>query len=294
MPVDLQREGAANLVDGKEPRPLVYSSTIAGNYFETLGIPLLQGRQFNDGDRSESPRVAIVNETLAHRFWPGESPIGKYLKSADGTRVTVVGLARDSKYGARDEEPLAFAYRPLAQDPPTTPTFLVKTATASESFAGLVRAQIASMGAEFVAYNVMALEERLKPIDHVAVAWVSGVLGLFGLLVGAIGTYGLASFSVYERRREIALRLALGATRSAVARVTTRQGMIWAVTGVLLGLAGVLAGAQFLTAFLRGISPFDPVSYGIVATLLLGVTYAACVVPAVRMSRRDPFAMLRE
>lgn len=292
-PVDLQVESGEG-IDDEEPRPLVYSSRIAGDFFETLGIPLLRGRAFDDRDDLESTPVAIVNETLARRFWPGESPIGKFLRAADGPPVAVVGVAKDSKYGGREEEPLAFVYRPLMQEPHNTPTFLVKTAIPPESAATLVRKEIAAIGPEFVAYNLQGLEERLKPFDHIAVAWVSGVLGLLGLLLGAIGTYGLVAWSVYERRREIALRLALGGTRWSVVSLTTREGMIWAATGVVLGLGAFLIGAQFLRSFLRGVSPFDPVSFPVIGLLLLAVAYLACFVPAMRVSRADPLSALRE
>ncbi len=292
--VNLQAERADGPVGAEVARPLVYTSRIAGDYFETLGIRLLQGREFRDDDDLEAPPVAIVNETLAHRFWPGESPIGKFLRSPDGDRTTVVGLARDSKYGRRDEEPLAFVYLPLRRDPPNTPTFLMKTTIPPEAAVTSVREQIAAIGPDFVAYNLQALEERLKPVDHIAVAWVSGVLGLVGLLLGATGTYGLVSLSMHERRREIALRLALGGTQSTVVRLTTIRGMSWAAIGVLLGLAAFLVGTQFLRAFLRGVSPFDPVSFAGSAFLMLAVTYCACFVPAIRVSRSNPLTALRE
>ena len=293
-PAELQADRSEGLVDDEDARPLVYSSRIAGDFFETLGIPLLQGRDFGDDDGLESLPVGIVNETLARRFWPGESPIGKFLEGPDGTPVGVVGLARDSKYGRPDEEPLAFVYRPLMQEPPDTPTFLLKTAIPPEAAAAVVREQIAAIGPDFVAYNLQALDERLKPGAHIAVAWVSGVLGLLGLLLGATGTYGLVSWSMVERRREMALRLALGGTQSTIVRLTTRQGMRWAAIGVLIGLAAFLLGTQFLKSFLRGLSPLDPIAFIGIAFLLLAVTYVACFVPAMRVSRSDPLNALRE
>lgn len=145
-------------------------------------------------------------------------------------------------------------------------------------------------------YNLHALEERigLGLLAHRALAWVSGVLGTLALLLGAIGTYGLVSFLVEERRREIGVRLALGATPSRVVSLSTRQGMRWTAAGVALGLPAAFALARLLQSLLRGVSAADPIPVAGAALLLFAVTYAACFVPARRASRGDVMATLRE
>jgi predicted permease len=274
----------------------VFVNRVSRSHFRTLGIPLLSGRDFSPEDELDAPGVAIVNQTLARRFWPGQSPIGKRVAFEAGPWIEVVGLARDSKYRSIHEESIAVLYRPLAQEPVSTMTFLARTAMDLGSAAARLQEEVARIDPYLVVYNLHPLEDRigLTLLGHRALAWVSGVLGTLALLLGAIGTYGLVSFLVEERRREIGVRLALGATPSRVIRLTTRQGMRWAAGGVALGIPAAFAGARILQSLLRGVSAADPIPMAAAAFLLFAATYAACYVPAKRASKGDVMAVLRE
>jgi predicted permease len=288
-PVDVQSETAPE-------DQTVYSNRVSRGFFRTLGIPLLAGRDFEARDDLDSPAIGIVNETLARRFWPGRSALGRRLVLTDGTTIEAVGLAPDIKHESLEEKPAPLLYLPLTQRPVSTATFLIKTTLGPRATAALVRERVAAVEPDLVVYNLQPLEERfgLALLANRALAWVSGVLGLLGLTLGAIGTYGIVSFLMEQRRREIAIRIALGATPSGVVGMTTRRGMLWTGTGIVLGVAASLVVARLLQAYLNGIDGIDPIPLAAAAFLLAATGYAACLVPARRASRTDPMAVLRE
>jgi predicted permease len=288
-PVDVQSETAPE-------DQTVYSNRVSRGFFRTLGIPLLAGRDFEARDDLDSPAIGIVNETLARRFWPGRSALGRRLVLTDGTTIEAVGLAPDIKHESLEEKPAPLLYLPLTQRPVSTATFLIKTTLGPRATAALVRERVAAVEPDLVVYNLQPLEERfgLALLANRALAWVSGVLGLLGLTLGAIGTYGIVSFLMEQRRREIAIRIALGATPSGVVGMTTRRGMLWTGTGIVLGVAASLVVARLLQANLNGIDGIDPIPLAAAAFLLAATGYAACLVPARRASRTDPMAVLRE
>jgi predicted permease len=288
-PVEVRSETAAE-------DQTVYTNGVSRGYFRTLGIPLLGGRDFEARDDLDSPAIGIVNETLARRFWPGRSALGRRLVLTDGTTIEAVGLAPDIKHESLEEKPAPLLYLPLTQRPVSTATFLIKTTLGPRATAALVRERVAAVEPNLVVYNLQPLEERfgLALLANRALAWVSGVLGLLGLTLGAIGTYGIVSFLMEQRRREIGIRIALGATPSGVVGMTTRRGMLWTGTGIVLGVAASLVVARLLQAYLNGIDGIDPIPLAAAAFLLAATGYAACLVPARRASRTDPMAALRE
>ena len=273
----------------------VFSMAISPGHFRTIEVPLLAGRDFNPRDDSGSAAVAIVNQTLAQRFWPGESPIGKHLQAASGAPVEVIGLARDCKYESLQEAPKSFLYRPLAQQYAGTVALLVKTAGEPLAASSLLRSRIAELDANLLAYNLNTLEDRvgLNLLAERAAAAVSGILGSLALALGAIGTYGIMAFLVQQRRREIGIRMALGAQPGDVLRLITRQAMQWTLVGLALGSSAALGLVRLLRRLLYGISPHDPVAFLSVAILLAATAYLACYFPARRASRIDPLDALR-
>ena len=281
--------------------PLVYSNAVSAGHFRTLGMPLLAGRDFETRDRAGAPLVAIVNDTLARRFWPGESPLGKHLRDRTGPQsfgppLEVVGLARDSKYATVGEDPKAFLYRPLSQQYSPGGTILVKSASRpTDALAGL-RASVAGLDPNLPVFNVMTLDAAtsisLLPVK--AAATVAGSLGLVALALGVIGLYGVMSFLVRQRTREIGIRMALGAPGDAVVRLITKQGMRWTTIGLALGLGASLGVARLMAGFLYGVRPADPAAFSIITALLIGTAYLACHIPARRASRIDPLDALRD
>jgi predicted permease len=274
----------------------VYANRISRGFFETLGIQLLAGRDFTVADNMAPASVGIVNETLARRFWPGESPIGRYLEGNDGAFVEVVGLARDSKYESIDEGPRALLYRPMAQAVPVSPTFLMKTMGSPSALLSLIRSRVAALDPELVPYNLMTLDDRLNLgmiVNRVAAA-VSGSLGLLALALGSIGIYGTMAFLVQQRQRELGVRMALGASASSVMIMIAKQGMAWASIGLALGLLLAWVAALGLSRVVHGVTATDPLAFVLTPLALGAAAYAACYLPARRASRLDPLVVLRD
>jgi putative ABC transport system permease protein len=281
-------------------RPLVYFNQVTRGHFRTLGIPLLAGRDFTPADRPGSPAVAIVNQTLAELFWPGESPLGKRLQMRNvrgegGEWIEVVGLAKNSKYVTIGEDPAPFLYRPLPQDYQSAVTLLVRTTGDPTAILPGVRAAVRSIDPELPLFNISPLDAvtavSLLPVQ--IAASLAGALGVVALVLAAIGLYGVMSYLVRQRTSEIGTRIALGATPSDVIRVITRQGMRWTVVGLAIGLAAAALLTRLLTSLLYGVNATDFTAFAGI-TLVLGLTaYAACYVPARRASRLDPLIALR-
>jgi putative ABC transport system permease protein len=273
----------------------VYANSVSPGHFRTLGIPLLRGRDFAISDDPAATPVCVVNETLAQRFWPGENAIGRHLQIADGGWIEVVGVAQDSKYLSLEEFRTAFLYRPLAQSYAGTATVLVKT-MGGGAVAEALRRQVELLDPNVGAYNIQPLEDRmsLTVAPNRAAGLVATILGLVGLGLGLIGTQGIMSLTVEQRRREIGVRMALGATPRSVVRLITSQGMRWTAAGLALGAAAAFAAALALRKLMIGISPADPFSFLGVGALLAGVAYLACYIPARKASRIDPLSVLRE
>jgi predicted permease len=275
---------------------VVYTNHISRGFFQTLKIPLLAGRDFTVADNVAPAVVGIVNETLAHRFWPGENPIGQHLQAGDGSVLEVVGLARDSKYESLDESPRAHLYRPMAEAPTVSPTFLIKATGDPAAVVALVRLRVAEVDPEQVPYNLMTLDDRLNlgMILNRAAAAVSGSLGLLALALGSIGIYGTMAFLAQTRQRELGVRLALGATPSSVMMLMTRQGIVWTSTGLLLGVIAGWVAAFGLSRVVHGVTVTDPLAFVLTPVVLATAAYAACWVPARRASRLDPLVVLRD
>jgi putative ABC transport system permease protein len=271
------------------------ANAVSRGLFQTLGIALLAGRDFTAGDDARAGSVAVVNETLARALWPGESPIGKYVEQS-GRSIEIVGMVRDSKYVSLDEAPRPFIYHPVAAIAIANPTFLMKSTGDTTALLAFVRARLAEIDPDLVAYNLMTLDERLTLglIVNRAAATLSGGLGLLALALGSFGLYGTMSFLVTLRRREIGVRLALGAPRRSVMTLVARQGLSWAGAGMLLGLGAAWLAALGLNRFLSGISAADPLAFAVAPLVLAAAAYLACHVPARRAARLDPLDALRE
>jgi predicted permease len=305
VPLTLSNRANQMVTEGplRGKSPLVYSNRVSPGHFRTLGIPLLSGRDFDARDRAQAAGVAIVNETIARLFWPGENPVGKRLRERTGREVEgglgpwleVVGVARDSKYVTVGEDPKPFMYRPIAQDYTAAAVVLVKARGVVDVLPA-VRSAVAALDPNLPIFNIMTLDAAtsisLLPVKVAAA--VAGTLGILALVLGAIGLYGVMSYLVRQRTREIGIRMALGAQSGAVIDLVTRHGMRWTAIGLVLGLAASLAVAKLIEGFLYGIGPADPTAFIGIALLLSGTAYAACYIPAKRASRLDPLMALRE
>jgi predicted permease len=278
-----------------------FVNAVSPDHFATLGIPLLSGRDFNDSDTATSTRVAIVNETMARRFWPGESPIGKRVttlvtRSSLAPPIQVIGVARDSKYATIGEGSRPFLYRPLSQRYTSVATLLARTDGDPLRTLPAIRAAVAEVDADLPLYNVGRLNDLtgLSLLPLRVTMYLAGALGMTALILAVIGLYGVVSFLARSRRREIGIRVALGASPSDVTRLVSRQGMTWIAVGLGTGLAAALAFTRLLAGLLYGVTPHDPLVFATVAALLGTTAYLSCREPARRASRLDPAAVLRD
>jgi putative ABC transport system permease protein len=272
-------------------------------YFDNMRIPLLRGRAFGELDDEKAPRVVIVNETMARRFWPGANPIGKRLRvgfnntNREERMWEVVGVARDGKYLVAFENPLPYFYVPLKQDFLSRRTLQVRSVAQPERLSAAVEREIHALDPEMPIIEVRTMRQALEgPSGFLALrfgALMAGAMGLLGLALAVVGVYGVVAFATAWRTREIGIRMALGATAPDVMGMVLRQGAWLVVAGMLGGLACTYAATRVMARFLFFVSATDPVTFTCV-TLLLGATaLAACYVPARRAMRVDPSVALR-
>jgi len=287
-------------IEGYAPRPnedlrFLYN-IIATDYFGTLRIQLLSGRDFTTADDGSSRRVAIVNETLARRFWDGpQNAVGKRLRFPQGEWMVVAGVARDVKYLRLDEEPRPFVYLPLRQIP-LAPMF-VHVRSRSEVAAAIprLRARIQSMDANLPILDARPLREQTElgmSILQIA-ASVLAVIGVVAALLAALGTYGMVSYSARQSEHEIGIRVAVGANRTDVVRQFLARGLRLGAVGTVVGLLGAAALSRALASLLYGVSATDLVSFSSASLAVMIVVGAASLIPAWRASRTDPITALR-
>lgn len=277
-------------------------NVVEPDYFKTMKMPFVSGRDFAAADRRGAPFVVIVNQTAARRMWPNQDPLGKVLVhhvdrrgTADSTRpMTVIGVAKDAKYASLGEEPTGFVYVPMQQQY-IPRTAIVARATDGRRLAADIRSLLASMNPNVPVVNGQTFEEyaSLGLVPQRIAASVSGSLGVVGLLLAAIGIYGVTAYMVASRTREIGIRVALGAQRGDVVRMVLRQGMVLALAGVAIGLALAAGLSRLLGSLLFGIGPADPIAFGGSAALFCVIGLIACYVPALRATAVDAMEALR-
>jgi predicted permease len=297
----LLRDGDVAPAQGQQPpTPLIYTNGVGPAHFRTLQIAMVAGRDFTYLDDDAAPRVAIVNETLARRFWPGKRAVGQHLRPLDGgpnTRdiVEVVGVVRDSKYVTVGEAPRPFIYRPLAQEYTPRVTILVRSAGPPASVLPAIKQEVRALDPALPILNVEPLTDAISVslLPARIAGSLLGALGVLALALAALGIYGVLSFLVRARTREIGIRVAIGATPGVVTTMVVRQAMTWTVAGAGVGLVLAFALTRFLEGFLYGISPTDALTFGGVLLLLALVACVAALVPALRASRLDPITALR-
>lgn len=269
-------------------------NVVGQSYFGTMQIPLVDGRDFNARDNLDSPMVCIVNETMAQRFWPGQNPIGHRVNSW-GVWWTVVGVVKDMKYHSMNEQPESFLYFPFLQDAGPSVNILVRTDGPPLQFLNTVRAQVHALDPAATVVDSDDLSNLLSVslFSYRVAASLSTVLGVLGLLLAAVGLYGVLSYSVNQRRQEIGIRMALGADRRSVLRLVVGGGLRLSLIGIVLGLAAALIFGRGLGSLLYGVRATDPVTLFGVAIVLLIVGLLACYLPARRATLVDPIVALR-
>jgi len=283
---------------GKQPSSVQYNMVTAG-YFDTLRILLLRGRAFGDADSENASRVAIVNQTMARKFWPGEDALGKRFtfKSASGPFAQVVGIVQDGKYKALTEDPQPQFFIPADQAYVSLRTFHVRTSVPPESLASQVQAEVREMAPMLPVSEMQTMQQALQGFNGYLFyrlgAQLSATMGLLGLVLAVVGVYSVASYAASQRTHEIGIRMAIGATPGDILRLVLRQGVGVVTLGLVVGLLLAFSGTRLLADLFYGVAPSDPLTYVAVATLLLGVALLACWIPARRATRVSPLAALR-
>ncbi len=288
-------------IEGQAPTPtgrgvLVQLNNVGLRFFETLGIPLLQGRDFSEQDGEDAPKVVVINETMAKRFWPGESALGKRFKFfGEDFYREVAGVARDTKYNSLTEAGAPFIYVPLSQNYVPNGTLHVRTTGDAAQMTAAVRSVVKELIPNLQLGGVQTLRERLDQslTGQQQQTRLLTVFGLLALLLSAIGIYGVMAYSVAQRTREIGIRMALGARKGNVLALVIRQGMTLVASGVALGLIAAFAVTRLITTLLFGVTAADPATFGITALLLVGVAVLASYLPARKATKVDPLVALR-
>ena len=278
--------------------PFVPSFNIVGpHYFETLGIPVVGGRPIGPEDRATAPGAAVVNEQMAKHLWPNESAIGKRvsIEGPGGPWLTVVGVVRNTRYNSLGERVPDFMYLPFAQHYRDEMILQVRTANAPPTMATTLRDLVRSLDSRLPPTPVTALGDdmRIVLLPSELGAGLLGVFGLLALLLASVGIYGVTSYAVAQRTREMGIRSALGATARDLVLLLARQSMRVVLIGATIGLLLALVSARLLTSQLYGVTATDPLTFLVMPALLLSVALLATLVPARRATRVDPADALR-
>jgi len=269
-------------------------NVVAPRYFETMRIALVRGREFTPQDRAGAPGVIIVNEALARRYWPGENPLGKRVRRGEA-HFTVVGLARDGKYRSLSEEPLPYLYLPLFQNYRGLITLQVSTHGEPTAVIGAMRHQLQTLDKNLPLFDITTMEEHLgiALLPSRVAATLLGSFGALALLLAVVGVYGVTSYAVSRRTREVGIRIALGARFTDVLGMILSQGMIVVVIGLVIGMGAALCLTRFASSLLYGVSATDPWTLAGVSLLLGLAGLTATLMPALRAARIPPTEALR-
>jgi putative ABC transport system permease protein len=279
---------------------LVFFNRVSDGFFTTLGQPLVAGRDFDAHDTLTSSRVAVVNQTMAKRFFRDQNPIGRHYRVEAGTRlgpwVQIVGVVQDAKYRTLREDALPTAYIPISQvEPFFYRTFELRSAGPPAALVASVKSAIIDISPNVsFEFNTLAAQVDKSITRERLLADLSGFFGALALLLATVGLYGVMSYTASKRRGEIGVRLALGAERSNVLRGILREAYVLIAGGLLIGVSAWFAATRFIGSFLYGVTASDPVTLGIAAGLLATAAIMAGYIPARRASRLDPMIALRE
>jgi predicted permease len=269
---------------------------VSPDYFRTMQLPLVAGREFTLLDTAKSEPVAIVNQELADRYWPRQDAVGKRIAAgASDRQLRVVGVVRNSNYGTLNEAPQPAIYQPEFQEHRSYVTLHARVAGDPMAFAAAVESTIHQLNPDLPVSDVRTLRSQVafaSMTERIAGTFV-GAFGMLALVLAAVGIYGVIAYTTRQRTREIGIRMALGAQRSQVLRLVLGQGLRLTLIGLALGLALSLALTRYLRSLLFGIASTDALTFTAVAILLSAVALGACYLPARRATSVDPMVVLR-
>lgn len=296
-PLGMNYSALAVQVEGYQPSPTEDMSVgvdrVGDGYFRTLGIAVLRGRGFTTQDRADAPRVAVVNEAFVHRFWPDGRAIGRHLRGGGGTSE-VVGVVADAKMHSIGEGPTPFVYLPMRQNPVGAAVLAVRTTGAPAAMLPTLRRTVAALDPNLPAdLNTMDNALGIAVLPQRVGAILLSAFGGLGMLLAALGLYGVLAYLVARRTREIGIRMALGSESRAVMRLVLSQAARLTAVGLVIGLVLALVAGRLIRGFLFGVTAADPLTFGGVLVVFAGVALMAGFLPARRATRIDPMEALR-
>ncbi|HEU4594978.1 MAG TPA: ABC transporter permease [Pyrinomonadaceae bacterium] len=273
--------------------------SVSPEYFGAMGVPVKAGRAFAQSDGAKAPGVAIINETMARRFWPGADPLGKRVKQgaleSSEPWVTVVGVVGDVRHSAINQEPRAEMYLPYQQEPLRSMFVAVRTAADPQSIAPAVRGAILSVDKDQPISNLRSMEEVVSDANfgRRTTTVLLVIFAVVALVLTTVGIYGLLAYSVTQRKQEIGIRMALGAQAGDVLKMILKEGMFIVSVGIAIGLVLALVAGRLMSSMLYGVSATDPLTLVGLSLFLIFVALTACFIPARRATRLDPMQVLR-
>ncbi len=304
VPMGYSNQGGPVYVEGravptKDVVPTAYYNVVDPPYFATMRIPLMRGRLLTEQDTEKAPKVAIINEAMAKKFWPDQDPLGKRfsIQSATGPFLEVIGVARQGRYNDPVDETTLFFYQAQAQDPTTFVTLQLRTASAPETLIPVVEQQIHDLAPGLPLTDVQTMEEALGGANGFFLYRMGTrftlALGLLGLVLALVGVYSVISYTASQRTHEIGVRMALGAARSDILKMILRQGLLLVGAGVVVGLLLTFIAGRGIGSLLVGVTPSDPLTLIGVALLLSAVGLLASLIPARRAMKIEPLRALK-
>ena len=302
LPFDVNYNQTNIRIDGKQYESDDRGDTVANvsvtpEYFQTLDVPIVQGRGFTAADRKGAPLVAVVNESMARRFWPNESAVGKTFELAFSKSPTyeIIGVSKDHKLFAVNERPTPYLHFAAAQRPTGYNYVVARTRGDAAQLLAALRRELLTIepGLVFIGSNTMESSLELSLLPQRAAAWLALGFGALGTLLAAIGLYGVIAFSVARRTREIGVRVAIGADSRQVLGLVLRQGLVLAVIGAVTGVVLAAILARVMGGLLYQVGAFDPVAWALALSVLFSAALAANIIPARRAMRVDPVTALR-
>jgi len=289
---------------------IIYQQNVRWNYFQTMEIPLLAGRALSAQDDARAPKVAVVSQTLARKFFGAENPLGQRIafnpQRPEEDSYEIVGVVGDTKYTRQRQVTPAVAYFAYPQRSLRGTVFSVRTSSEATQAVSAIRAAVRQVEPNWPLTRIKTQAQRADEalLQERFLSWLVGLFGMLALLLASIGLYGVMSYAVTQRTPELAIRLALGATPTGLLRQVLRQGLWLTLLGLAIGATAALILARlishpsfeltrFISSLLFGVSPTDPLTFIVIAGLLLGIALMACWIPARRATKVDPLIALR-
>jgi len=273
--------------------------TVSADYFQTLGLQLLRGRTFDTRDTAQAPRVVIINEAMARKFWPNDDPLSRYLTFNSDAQYQIIGVVSNAKHSSLQEEDEPTAYTSHQQVTSRTMDLAVRANYSFDrepaALINAIRQTVSKIDPEQAIHNIATMEQQLSQsiAPQRFIALLLSLFATLALIQALIGIYGVMSYAVAQRRQELGIRMALGAQPGNILSLVLRRGMKLTLIGMALGLMGAVASTRLLRDMLFGVKPIDPLTFAVMTLLLVCISLVACFLPARRATKVDPMNVLR-